>query len=241
MARGGFSAIHVEQVQQTLEAYPIITAAVHDRTNGRVCFACVDSEDAVSDSRVLVFDYESKVWSVYNYGDNFTIRSLVIDNGASYLDPQNAGLLCWASDGAVSDQHLVAREDTTFRDRLRAASSFISTHWETGDIRPSGPTGYARVRCARLLGETLGGDTTTVSVSYDSGATFEQDASFTTTAESETQLQLTVARQKCNAIRFRVAETSSGTTDTNGVRWHALSIEADRIGGRNILAAGRRA
>ena len=220
MVRGGFSAVHTPQIQQTLETYPVVTSGVHDRANSRVCFAVCEDEDQDSDSRVLVYDYGSKVWSVYDYGDGFTIRSLAIDNDNS---TGNAGLLCWASAGLVGDDHLVARETSAYSDTLRATESFISRYLETGDLRPGGLAGYSRLKHATLLGETQGPVNLVITEKHD-GVT-ERARTWQMTAETESQRRLSLVRQKARASSFRVEQTESTAVDSAGVRMFGFRFD----------------
>lgn len=235
LARGGFSAVHTPQIQKTLEAYPIITGAVHDQRNSRVCFSVVASEDQQSNSRVLVYDYGSKLWSVYNYVDSVTFRDLCIDNNTSGIAPDNAGLLCWASEGQ-GEQHLVVREDSGFDDFIRGGpGAFIDRFLETGDLRFSGIAGFARCYCATLMSEVLGSTDVTIRESHDSGATWDQTATWSLTASGEEYRQLTLLNQKHTQVRFRVSEGTSGTADSAGARLFGLAIDYAQLPGKVLM------
>lgn len=223
--RGGGTPVYVgKNVENTLRDYPIVVAALHVPIQNQVRFACVTAEGPGGVGRILVYDYDSGAWFVWDYGE-IPMSSLVL-----HRDKMAIGI-------PSAESHVIWREDGGFDD----PSGYIATQLETGDIRLSGLAGYQAVQYANLLGTRLGSCDVTVEESIDSGSTWETSSSWSLdTAEPDLKRRHTVRRRKSGQHRFRITESSSGTVDTQGFAMNGMTLEVKRMRRADRLAGGKR-
>src|SRR5690606_22347568 len=140
----------------------------------------------------------------------------------------------------AEDQHLVAREDETSRDQLRAVDYRIDPVLETGDIRFGHLSSRGRMPGVTLVGEVLEGESVLVQESYDGGGTWEAGSRWGLLPEDETQLRHAMVRPKAARVRLRVSLLNFGNTDSDGLRLNGLTLEYRPSAGTQRLAGNRR-
>jgi hypothetical protein len=138
----------------------------------------------------------------------------------------------------ISSSDAIQIEDTSsFQD---FGSTDITTRLELGDLRPFGIQGRGLVRGVMLLGEYRSASTVTVEVSYDSGQSYPDQASWVLsglTAGDAVTKDFVQSRIAIDEMRFRLSDSGSG----EGLVYNALSVRVEkRRGERRFASADRR-
>lgn len=137
------------QVQDTLEAFPTVVAAVLSTDEQLVSFFC--SNAGGTDSRIVSFDLQAKTWIV----DEFATAT-PITAATSYQ-----GRIVYLS-GGIAYQERSAHPPATF----------IEHGIITGDLKPFGGAGYGEFVSVPFLGEMRGDHDLRLRFSLDSGTTW---------------------------------------------------------------------
>lgn len=221
LPRGGVAPEFIgDLVRDTLEDFPIITAAIHNPATAEVLFACCDSETTGGHSRVLAFDYENKVWFVRNYQGK-PISDMVIDGDDVVFGVYDsaAGLTLWKEDAGFDD----------------ANGGYVGTTWELGDIRHAKASGLQSFWSATILGEAVAPCMLKVEEMADDG-TYDFNAQYQVSrSESDFARQYPVRQRKARKHRLRLSEVSTGTADTEGIAISMLTLELEPLGGASRL------
>lgn len=177
-----------------------VGAPVEDLTAGATiydsCFVAETNEARFSTGTYeLVYSTEFGQWS--SNAISAAIRSMISMNGSRYLIVESGG------------QFGIQYEGTTFRD--------ISTQYnlsiETGWIKVGSLQGCMRVYEVLLLGESKSAHTLTVEFCYDYDTTTAAEShtithTNATTGNSAYQIAVKPNRQRCQAIKIRIVDSS---------------------------------
>lgn len=151
----GSQAVPFQQVQDTMQAFPVVTAAVLAPNEQLVSFVCMNA--ALDDSRIVSFDIQTKVWII----DDFATATPIV-SACSY-----EGRLVYISASAC------------FQERATLApTAFIDHGMTLGDQKPFGGTGWGEHRTTQFLGEIVGDTNLRLRFSYDSGRTWVNGKTF---------------------------------------------------------------
>jgi hypothetical protein len=179
--------LNVQYIGAEVEAYNSagVTSAVKIDKTTQVRFT-LDS------GVVLYYDYYANKWSV---ASGITAAAACLWNG----------VYTWVDANGV-----VYQENSGFVD----GSSAISLQLQTGWIHLAGLQGYQRIYRALLLGTYYSGHTLTVQVGYDYEDSWNETHTITpasVSADQPYQFEIYPTRQKCQAIRFKIYDTATGT------------------------------
>ncbi len=133
MPRGAGSPLNIgDPVQDELESFPFVTAAVLVPDEEQARWTVVDDADTPTAGRILVYDYSLDRWSVYNVQAKPFASAVLWD-----------GTYTTTEAGATA----VYKQATDWDD----FGHYINAEIETGDIRAAGILGYQKARAARCL------------------------------------------------------------------------------------------
>lgn len=215
LPRGGGAPSWVgERIRETLETYPVITAALHNAYASEVLFSLVTSEAVDATGVVIVYDYDSDVWFTRNYQDK-PISDMC-------LDGENVVFGVYDSDEALT----LWVEDDGFDD---ADGSFVGTVVETGDLRFANASGLHSLWRATLLGECAGVVSFTISDAADGDS--YHNVAYRTATRGEFEIQHEVLQRKAKKHRLKFTEGSAGTADVEGVAYMMCTLEMAAMGG----------
>ncbi len=200
-----------QPVRDTLELFPVITGAIHIRSQMAVAFAC-NATDGLS-GRILVFDLRRQQWFVDNVGA--AIASL------AELD----GRLVWLTTaGAILQQDLAPGSGT-----------FVSHAIQTGFIRVTKNLGWGHIYRVGLLGTVLGACSVECFIDYDDGAGLRSlgtEAFAGTEGTFERLWSLSI--QKTSRFSVRWVVTHSAPTAALRLNGWAAEVE----GSKNMVRVG---
>jgi len=200
-----------QPVRETLAAFPVITAAVHIRSQMAVAFAC-NAADGLS-GRILIYDLRRSLWFVDNVGGPVS--------ALAELD----GRLVWLSSGVIYQQ-----------DAAPGTGTFISLTLESGLVRIKEALGWGRVYKIGLLGTAAGPCTLQALIDYDDGAGFVSLGSETFAGtEGAFERFWSLANQKASrfAVKFIVTHASTGSA---GLQLNGWAAQVD--GSKNMVRVG---
>src|SRR6185369_6960376 len=153
---------------------------------------------------ILVYDFFFKQWSVFTYGG---IDSEYVTNQFYTLQSSPVAVL---------------RESAAFAD----GSSYIKMLGVTPWIKLAGIQGYQRIRRMSFLGESKGAHNMQISVGYDYDNSTFTPLTLVSQASTTSKYQFMghIPMQKCEAIRFKFEDSTSGSVN-EGYTISDLSIE----------------
>lgn len=199
-----------QPVRETLALFPVITAAVHIRSQMAVAFAC-NATNGLS-GRILFYDLRRQQWFVDNVGGPVS--------ALAELD----GRLVWLSGTTVFQQDLAAGSGT-----------FVTATAETGLVRVTQALGWGRIYKVGLLGSVLGACTLEALIDYDDGAGFRSLGSEVFVGnEGVLERFWSLAIQKVS--RFAVRFVVTGTTGSAGLQLNGWAASVD--GSKNMVRVG---
>lgn len=200
-----------QPVRETLAAFPVITGAVHIRSQMAVAFAC-NATDGLS-GRILIFDLRRQQWFVDNVGA--AILSL------AELD----GRLVWlTAAGAVLQQDLAPGSGT-----------FVSHAVQTGFVRITKNLGWGHIYRVGLLGTVLGACSVEAFIDYDDGVGLRSLGIETFVGNEGTFEKLwSLAVQKTSRFSLRFVITNG--SPTAALRLNAWAVEVE--GSKNMVRVG---
>lgn len=199
-----------QPIRQTLALFPVITGAVHVRSQMIVAFSCTNV--AGDSGRVLIYDLRRDVWYVDTIGPVTSV---------SELD----GRLVLLQAGAVSQQDLAAGSGT-----------FIASAVQTGVIAVRKRLGWGHIYRVGLLGIDAGACSVQCLIDYDDGVGFRDlgTEAFTGTGLAfERFWSLSIQKTSRFALRWVVTSASSSSL---GVRLNAWAAEVE--GSKNMVRVG---
>lgn len=227
--RGGGTPEWIGQpIRDTLLAFPWITSSAFDQDSNLVYFACVNAAGTLG--RLLVYDTRINEWSVDNVQTR-AIRSLSIFNGLLVIDGS------------------IVETPGNFQDFDGSTSATVLPTLTTGDIRPFGQTGWGQMIKTQMLAEAR--DVTvawsaTMDVSYDSGKTFGETATWTRAniataiGDAIDAAEHYFVTQRCDSVRLRFSWTTPSATEGivwNGLQFEVIPFEGSKRGPPNMRAA----
>jgi hypothetical protein len=199
-----------QPVRDTLEAFPVITGAVHVRAQMQVAFAC-NASNGLS-GRIIIYDLRRQQWFVDNVGGPIA--------AIAELD----GRLVWLSGGAIFQQDLAPGSGT-----------FVSHAIQTGYIRITKNLGWGHVYRVGLLGVAVGACSVECFIDYDDGAGLRSLGTETFTGSEGTFERLwSLAIQKTSRFSLRWVITNG--SPTAALRLNAWAVEVE--GSKNMVRVG---
>lgn len=213
-------------VQDTLSAFPVITAtAKHKRDNAGI-FACENSGGTAA--RLLVYDFRTQLWledtPVTQTSEGVEAMTTLGDS------------IAYASGGVVYVQ-----STSSFTD---GSSTFIEHQATTQPLYPFGLGGYGLIHEALLTLEWRGACTLGARVSFDDGVTFSALSSFTLTGLTvgqTKQLKWSLPRDVTSTVVLEFTVTDSGSGASEGLVFNQLDLLVEREPGLRELAPGEMA
>lgn len=228
LPRGGGVPQWIGQpIRDTLALFPWVTSSAYDQDSGLAYFACVNTSGTAG--RLLVFDTRINEWSVDNVQAR-AIRSLAIYNGLLVIDGS------------------IVESTTSYQDDDGSTQATVLPVLVTGDIRPFGQQGWGQIISATILGEARDvavAWSATLDVSYDSGKTFGETATWpvatlaSSTGDAIDGMQHFFVTQRCDAIRVRLSWTAPAPTE--GMVFHGMDLDVVPLGGVKRQARTRQA
>jgi hypothetical protein len=223
----GSPVFYGENIRDTLGAFPWIHGAVvvsRGETN-TARFLCADDRDAPTDTRVLVLDLVSGNWSVDDY-DEPDLVCMGVDHS------QGEPSAIFVRD-SLSDSEPIQLESVS-----HASNSSVLTV-ETGDVRPSGLGGFARMREFVVLGEYVDTSVSLVLAADETsgkGFSTTKPVTLTGTAGDQFQISCSLRHQKSDSYRFRLQVGGTGA----GAVISGLTAWAVQFSGPSRIATSRR-
>ncbi len=163
-----------------------ITAATLIPSKHVVRFLC-------SSGNMLAYDYLVGQWAVFTAWTGI---------GAGIV---NGAYLMLTSSGVIRDE-----SNSVYTDNGSDVVLKVTTGW----IRLSTLQGYQRVRRAWVIGDYKSTHAMRVEVGYDYASSFDDEALIVQT-EEPVQSRVNLKKQKCEAVRFRISDTSlSGSKES---------------------------
>lgn len=233
LPRGFGPPVPMDQVQDTIEAYPLITSAraFFSSADGRqmVRWTALATDTLDTPGVVITFDVAFKVFTVDSYAADYPAAFQAEWEGEPVLAP---GLTLEGSSGATH-WHPFRVQDSSFDDE----GLTIAMSLETGDVRPWGLFAHGVINRIGLFGSAKTACTLSVTTTTEHGA-----RTATKAYSGAGNIALDVALGKdtlrdVNSLRVALAETSA----VEGVTLTGLVIEHDRKNqGFRLLQAGDR-
>lgn len=199
-----------QPVRQTLALFPVITGAVHVRSQMIVAFSCTNA--AGDAGRLLIYDLRRDVWYVDTIGPVVSV---------SELD----GRLATLQAGVVSLQDLAAGTGT-----------FIPQRVDTGMLAVRKRLGWGHIYKIGLLGLDSGACSVQCLIDYDDGTGFRDLGTETFTGTGlafERFWSLGIQKTTRFALRWVITSASSSSL---GVRLNAWAAEVQ--GSPNMVRVG---
>lgn len=220
-----------EPVQDTVDAFPVCTAATLNPFENTVLFelAATETANQVSGSgRTLVYDLSLKVWCSTdrrknNAGtaDTPAQSAAIVFNGTEYR-------YAWLG----TDGRVYVEDDSTYLD----GSNWVTMRVSTGWFKMAGIQGTHALNRVLFLGRKSSDHNLSMSVAYDYSSSFKAARTWThteiaavvaswPTEQLEHQLHVDAEGQSMR-MTIEDATPTSGTVGTGaGATWIALSIE----------------
>lgn len=206
-------------VKDTLALFPTVTSATLVAKQNQVRFTCNNTGGTAG--AVLVFDYVEKQWSVHRYSDNGGVYGMAIADACMWSGS-------WAFCSAAG---VVYVENAT--SYLDADNYWVPLTLETAWLSATGPLSFHSVRAFSLHGTSYTDHDLTISVGFDSDASYPQTLTFAATGAVTSvgveECEVAIGtRRKCQAIRFKVndATPTAGTLGSGrGPAFDTMGIE----------------
>jgi hypothetical protein len=201
-----------QPVRDTLEAFPVITAAVHIRSQMAVAFAC--NNTGGTDGRILVFDLRRQQWFIDDVGGPITSLA------------ELSGRLVFLSE-----------EEIYQYDAAPGTSSTVTVAAiQTATVRITKAMGWGHVYRVGLLGQALGPCEVECFIDYDDGAGFVSLGTETFAGTEGTFERLwSLTRHKTSRFALRWVITPT-TALSAALRLNAWAAEVE--GSKNMVRVG---
>lgn len=178
-----------------------------------------------TDGTLLVYDYENGAWGRHTSSTmlDSSVKSMTLSDGKCVI--------------ARTDE-IWREKDGQFTDDDSSSNSYalqIDTPW----YKLAGINGFQRVYWVAILGEYKTAHTLTINVYYDYVETSAETITVSPSSDPAPYLyRFKPARQRCTAIRFRLADSSGSGTEEN-MTLTGLSMEIGVKGGIHRGPAAR--
>ena len=198
-----------------LQVSPTIAHEVED-FHDKTCISAVlmrDRQEARfvhSDGTVLVHNYEQNLWCLHTSATHFT--SDIKD--ATVLDDD----MVTANENGLTGSIIMAESASLYTDDDTDGTPGVSysVQIDTPWIKLAGLQGFSRLYWVGLLGEYKTAHTLTIGVYYDYVETVAETITVSPTADPAPYLyRFKPAKQKCQAVRFRISDSAGGGTEEN--------------------------
>jgi hypothetical protein len=211
LARGGGEVSWIGQpIRLTLAQFPVITGAVHIRSQMSIVFACTNV--AGSAGRLLVYDLRRAVWYIDTVGPVTSVSEL-------------AGRLAYISAGTVFLQDVAA-----------GAGTYPGAAVQTGFISVTKRLGWGHIYKIGIYGTDSGPGTLQALIDYDDGIGLRDLGTETFTGTGKTFERFwSLPIQKCPRFSARFV-LGSASSNTLGVKLAAWAAEVE--GSRNMVRVG---
>lgn len=219
----GGGAEYVAAVQDTLDAYPVITGAAYCDATQLIAFACWTQDNTNGSGVLLVYDVAAKAW----YRDDVSAATLTAFNG-------RLAYVATFTDAAIITEAAAVGS---------GGSALPAVTARTGSLRPFGANGFGTLTKV-LLPITYQGDSDIeLFVSYDDGVNWTScgakavtAAALTVVAGDVRTLEWTPNRAEVDRFALRVDMTNANS-NTGGSRLHVITCEVENTGGATRLSA----
>lgn len=214
----GSPPVTCNQVQDTMTAFPVVTAALLAVNEQLVSFYCANV--AGTDSRVVSLDLPHRAWIV----DEFTTAT-PITSAAAFQ-----GRIVLLSGG-------VALQEQT----VETPNAFIDHGFTTGDHKPAGGTGWYEHHGTEFIGEIRGDVNLRLRFSYDGGKTWINGKTHllrlaTDSAGSTIRVSWAPKRSKVERVRLDFQALTPGAASA-GLVFNGYANEVMGYGGAARKAA----
>lgn len=194
--------LSVSYIGRFVESYNSSTlcSAVLVEDQNQVRFATTDGSDDI-----LVYDYFFGQWSIFN--NNPQTHAAIVNGLYTF---------CFVANNSYAPAFYESvgyfQDDSGFAVKAPNITATI----QTAPFEMAGIQGFQRVWEARFLGDNKSTHTLTVTVDYDYEGTFSESHSITsanaTAGSSVYQMRLFPLRQRCEAIQFKITDSSNSVT-----------------------------
>jgi hypothetical protein len=219
LPRGGGAPVPVAgAVEDTLDAYPVITAAVLHREEQVAVFCC--NNEAGTDAVLLSYDLQVRCWTV----DDFPTPTPIA--AACEYD----GRLAIVSNGVVLLQN-----------RAHPGAVFLPHGMKTGVLAPF-KGAWGKFVSFYVLGTAKGECFLTARISYDEGVSWTDLHKFHLRASDvgkAVRRRWSPRRRKVDRLMLEWAVTGVGSTASEGFAFHEFGIEVVPSSGAPRLGAGK--
>lgn len=190
--------------EDTLALFPTITSAVLVPDKHEVRWTCTAANGATG--IVLAFDYLHGIWFRRKYAD-------LADTSAASIPFVDAALI----DGVytmLTAGGQVYRE--TSAHKLDNGTGFVGRDIVLAPISPAGSLAWHRVKQVALLGTSVTNHDLTVSVARDYATSYEQTETYLAGSAATAigpleHCRITLAHQKCQAVKVRIQDVTPTT------------------------------
>jgi hypothetical protein len=179
----------------------------------------------MSNDKWIIYDYDMRQWSTR-------------PNPTATWAGSNCDAVLWKglTYAVLRSNGRVWTENTSsFQDNSTNYVTLIETGW----IKTAALQGFMRARRAALTGEYKSAHTISVQVGYDYEDAYTETYTFTPGTSNPLQFEMHLARQKCEALRFKITETNSGTLNECNTLTN-LSLEVGLKKGLKKLPAAQK-
>jgi hypothetical protein len=212
-----------------LEVSPTIGSEVEEYKDS-FCIASVLIESKQearfihNDGTILIHNYEHNAWMIHTSPTHFTSS---IKDAADYN-----GRMASATENGGTNSIIMAESESLYTDDDTDGTPGVSygMQVDTPWIKLAGLQGFQRIYWVSLIGEYKTAHTLTISIYYDYVETIVETITVSPSSDPSPYLyRFKPARQKCQAIRFRIVDSAgSGTEENYTLTGLALEIGVKR-------------
>lgn len=234
LTRGQTNVFIGDKVQDTLAAYPIVSAAVLDTKNGLVRFSLAASRtDGVVSAagRDLVFDLQLQIWVSVDRKRGSSADEASQDACVAYVE--GAWRYCWLATNGNIYYERALDDASAYTD----VTTWITLAVETGSIKVSGLQGRQSLNRALFLERKTTDHDLSFALAYNYETAFRTSRTWTKTEINAllssgwpiTQLKHDPHDDaECQSVRVRLSDATptGGTVGTGkGATWLALTLD----------------
>lgn len=234
-------------VQDDLATYRYITSAVLVSRKNQVRFSANNnaSTEAATSGIVLVYNYEEKQWSTFEYSDTSLAPPTTFATPIADACLWNGAYTFVTPNGSV-----YVESSASHYDAYDQTPEWVSMTLETAWWHAAGPLAYHSVRNFRLDGISATNHQLSVSVGFDGDTSYAQApttwgegvAGVTTIGPIEHANVSIGTRRKCRSIRFKITDAAPVSTPGIGTGpiFDMMGIEVGVKRGMGAIPATQR-